>query len=137
MKQNELNLNVLKYIVKDVNLSVTRLGINTQLTIVEDKDYKNEPYLAIDSIPFQTMPMIFKSIKLVGEIYISENKNNEEVFYVLVRLDYKYHTFDNGTNGHQLGKIRYEVDKDIQNRIGGIDERYLRNYITKVQGLEI
>ena len=41
MKQNELNLNVLKYIVKDVNLSVARLGINTELSIAEEKDYEN------------------------------------------------------------------------------------------------
>lgn len=35
--ETKMNMNVLNYIVKDINLSVARLGINTQLAVVEKK----------------------------------------------------------------------------------------------------
>lgn len=132
-----INFNVLNYIVKDINLSVARLGINTQLSIVEKQDYKNEPYLAIDSTPFQTMPMIFKSIKVDGNIYVLEDKNNEDIVKVAVRLDYRYKTFDDGSNGHQLGMVRYEVDKEYWGKWDGKNENWTRNNIIKTQGLSI
>lgn len=133
----ETNLNVLNYIVKDINLSVARLGINTQLSIVEKKDYKNKPYLAIGSTPFQTMPIIFKTIKLNGYIYVLEDEKNENIVKVVASLDYHYQTFDDGSNGHSLGRVQYEVDKEYWTRQGDIDERYAQNYIDKTKGLSI
>lgn len=132
-----VNINVLNYIVKDVNLSVARLGINTQLSIVEEKDYKNEAYLGIDSTPFQTMPMIFKTIKLDGHIYIMEDKKNENIIKIAIRLDYRYQTFGDGSNGHSLGMIQYEVEKDYWEGWNGVNERYAPNYIFKTKGLSI
>ena len=133
----ETNMNVLNYIVKDINLSVARLGINTQLSVVEERDYRNEPYLAIDGTPFQTMPMVFKTIKLDGKVYILEDKKNEDIIKVAVRLDYRYQTFDDGSNSHELGMVEYEVDKDYWSRWDGVYDKYARNYIFKTKGLAI
>lgn len=133
----ETNLNVLNYIVKDINLSVARLGINTQLSIVEKKDYKNKPYLAIDSTPFQTTPIIFKTIKLDGYIYVLEDEKNENIVKVVASLDYHYQTFGDGSNGHSLGRVQYEVDKEYWTRQGDVDERRVQNYISKTKGLSI
>ena len=132
-----VNMNVLNYIIKDVELSLARLGINTQLSIVEEKDYKNENYLAIDSTPFQTMPMIFKTIKLDGHIYIMEDKKKENIIKITIRLDYRYQTFDDGSNGHSLGMIQYDVEKDYWEGWNGVNARYAQNYIFKTKGLSI
>lgn len=132
------NINVLNYIVKDINLSVARLGINTQLSLVEKESYVKTQYWTIDSTPFQIMPMIFKDIKLTGDVYILEDEKKEDVIKVAVRLDYRYHCFDGGSNGHQLGLITYEIDKHFWNQWDGKDREKIAKYeINKVQGLEI
>lgn len=130
-------MTVLNYIVSDINLTIARLGINTQLSVVEKKDYADRPYLAIDSTPFQTMPMIFKDIKLEGDIFVREDKNDEDIVKVTIELDYKYHTFVNASNGHQLGTLRYDVNKEFWTKSNGANEKWARSNIWKVQGLEI
>lgn len=132
-----VNINVLNYIVKDINLSVARLGINTQLSLVEKESYVKTQYWEIDSTPFQTMPMIFKDIKLKGDVYILEDGKKEGVVKITVRLDYRYHCFDGGSNGHQLGLITYEIDKYFWNEWDGKNENSAKYEINKTQGIAI
>ena len=134
--ETKMNMNVLNYIVKDINLSVARLGINTQFAVVEKKDYKGESYLAIESTSFQTMPMIFKRINLIGGIGV-QDKGDDENIIVAVRLDYKYQTFDDGSNGHRLGEVRYEVNKAYWETWDGTKEEWTHFSIFKVRSLDI
>ena len=134
--ETKMNMNVLNYIVKDINLSVARLGINTQLAVVEKKDYKGESYLAIESTSFQTMPMIFKRINLIGGIGV-QDKGDDENIIVAVRLNYKYQTFYDGSNGHQLGQFKFEIAKHCWDKWDGKDETWAKFEIRKVQGLSI
>ena len=132
-----INLNVLNCIVKDINLSVARLGINTQLSVVEKKDYAGNPYLKVCGTPFQTMPMMFKDITLEGNIYVEEDNRNEDAMKVTVRLDYHYHYFDGGSNGHHLGECQFTVDKDYWNKWDGVNEEWASSNICKIKGLAI
>ena len=129
-------MKVLDYIVKDVNLSVSRLGINTQLQVVEKKDCKDKPYLVIDSTPFQTTPMIFKSIKLDGNITIVQAESDDETVTVAIGLSYRYQTFEDGSNGHRLGTFIFDIDKHCWDKWDG-DKTFVKYEIKKVQGLEI
>lgn len=129
-----VNFNVLNYIVKDINLSVARLGINTNLSVVETKDYANRLYLKVDGTPFQTTPMIFKWIKLDGSIHI---KDTQETVMVAAKMDYRYQTFDDGSNGHQLGQFKFEIAKHCWDKWDGKDETWAKFEIRKVQGLSI
>lgn len=132
-----INLNVLNYIVKDINLSVARLGINTQLSVVEEKDYAGNPYLKVCSTPFQTMPVMFKDITLEGNIYVEEDNRNEDAMKVTVRLNYRYHYFDGGSNGHPLGDCQFTVDKDYWKNWDGVNENWASSNIYKIKGLAI
>ncbi len=133
-----VNFSVLDYIVKDINLSVSRLGINTELSIVEAKDYANRPYLKVDGTPFQTTPMIFKTIKLDGSIHIQETRAGQDaLIMVVIRLSYRYQTFDDGSNGHQLGEFKFTVDKRCWDKWDGKDTTFAKYEIQKVQGLAI
>lgn len=131
-----VNMKVLDYIVKEVNLSVSRLGINTQLQLVEKKDCKDNPYLAIDSTPFQTTPMIFKSIKLDGNITFIPTNADEGKVIIAVGLSYRYQTFDDGSNGHKLGTFIFNVEQHCWDKWDG-DKTFVKYEIEKVQGLEI
>ena len=132
-----VNMHVLSYIAKDISISVARLGINTRFLVVKKKDYKNDPYLALESTPFQTMPMIFKDIKLEGRIFVNLSEEEDRIVNIRVSLEYSYHTFDGGYNGHQLGYLRYQVEKNCWDTMDGSEDAWFRNRVIKEQGLTI
>lgn len=129
---------VLEYIIKEVELSVSRLGINTNFSLVEEKDYTTgRPYLKVVSTPFQTMPVIFKKINLEGSVHARPSMTDDKTIEVLICLEYRYSCFDGGSNGHHLGNVKYEVEKELWETWDGEDEQFLRYRINKVHGIEI
>lgn len=122
----DLHEDVVKYIVNDITMSCRRLGIDTVFYIKED----GNSYDKLVSTSFQTMPVLFKEIHLEGRIYLEEDV---DCVKVVIPLYYKYKTFDNGENGHILGKVVYVANKDYTSK-------YIRNismYIDKVKGINI
>ena len=140
MNTEVLSKQVLDYIINDVEITIHRLGINAQLSIEVEKDYRGNEYEKLVSTSFQTMPMLFKDIRLDGNIAIRDKVDAPNDFLeVYVYLYYYYHTFDNGSNGHTLGRIVFEVDKRTNEKM--IENEGKSNYISmivrKVQSLEI
>ena len=140
MNTEILSNQVLDYIINDVETTIHRLGINAQLSIEVEKDYRGNEYEKLVSTSFQTMPMLFKDIRLDGNIAIRDKVDAPNDFLeVYIYLYYYYHTFDNGSNGHTLGRIVFEVDKRTNEKM--IENEGKSNYISmivrKVQSLEI
>ena len=140
MKTEILSKQVLDYIINDVETTIHRLGINAQLSIKVEKDYRGNEYEKLVSTSFQTMPMLFKEIQLEGSIAIRDKVDAPDDFLeVHINLDYYYHTFDNGSNGHTLGRIVFEVDKRTNEKMieNGGESNYISMIVRKVQSLEI
>ena len=140
MNTEILSKQVLDYIINDVETTIHRLGINAQLSIEVEKDYRGNEYEKLVSTSFQTMPMLFKDIRLDGNIAIRDKVDAPNDFLeVYVYLYYYYHTFYNGSNGNTLGRIVFEVDKRTNEKM--IENEGKSNYISmivrKVQSLEI
>ncbi len=136
MLTDQLNKNVLDYIIKDVELTINRLGINATLYIRQDKDYKGNAFEKLVSTSFQTMPMLFKEIHIEADYNIRDMAEKPDSFMeVTLNLDYYYRTFDGGTNGHNLGRVIYEVDKGYNKK--GNDTKYMSMYVLKVKSIEI
>ena len=135
-----LSKQVLDYIINDVETTIHRLGINAKLSIEVEKDYRGNEYEKLVSTSFQTMPMLFKDIRLDGNIAIRDKVDAPDDFLeVYVYLYYYYHTFDNGSNGHTLGRIVFEVDKRTNEKMieNGGKSNYISMIVRKVQSLEI
>lgn len=140
MKTEILSNQVLDYIINDVETTIHRLSINAQLSIKVEKDYRGNEYEKLVSTSFQTMPMLFKEIHLEGSIAIRDKVDAPDDFLeVYVNLDYCYHTFDNCSNGHTLGRIVFEVDKRTNEKMkeSGKESNYISMIVRKVQSLEI
>lgn len=140
MKTEILSKQVLDYIINDVEITIHRLGINAQFSVEVRKDYRGCEYEKLVSTSFQTMPMLFKEIHLEGYIAIRDKVDAPNDFLeVQVNLDYYYHTFDNGSNGHTLGRIVFEVDKRTNEKMkeSGKESNYISMIVRKVQSLEI
>lgn len=140
MKTEILSKQVLDYIINDVETTIHRLGINAQLSVEVRKDYRGDEYEKLVSTSFQTMPMLFKEIHLEGNIGIRDKVDAPDDFLeVHINLDYYYHTFDNGSNGHTLGRIVFEVDKRTNEKMreNRKESNYISMIVRKVQSLEI
>lgn len=140
MKTEILSKQVLDYIINDVETTIHRLGINAQLSIEVEKDYIGNEYEKLVSTSFQTMPMLFKDIHLEGGILVRDNVDaSDDFFEIYINLDYRYHTFDNCSCGHTLGRIIFEVDKQANEQIkeGGKKPMFFSRIARKVQLLEI
>ncbi len=135
-----LGKQVLDYIINDVETTIHRLGINAQLSIKVEEDYRGNEYEKLVSTSFQTMPMLFKEIHLEGNILVKEDIDApNDYLEVCINLDYRYHTFDDCNNGHTLGRIIFEVDKQDNEKTkkGGKKLVYISRIIHKIKPLEI
>lgn len=130
---DEVSKDVLDYIVSDINLSLTRLGISEPLVDITTDSEKKKGYLKYATkSAIKQMPMIFKELVVSGSIYCEED--GEDFYLVSVNLYYSWSSFGGGYNGTELGNIVYRVDK----RIPKIEsKRELQHYIRKKRGLEI
>lgn len=140
MQTEILSKQVLDYIINDVETTIHRLGINAQLSVEVEKDYRGNEYETLVSTDFQTMPMLFKDIRLEGNILVREDVDAPDDFLeVYIDLDYHYHTFGNCNNGHTLGRIVFEVDKRTNEKMkeNGKESKYISRIVRKVQSLEI
>lgn len=135
-----LSKQVLNYIVNDVETTIHRLGINAQLSIEVKKDYRGNEYETLVSTEFQTMPMLFKYIRLECDVLVRDDDDAPDDFLeVLINLDYRYHTFDNRSNWHTLGRIIFEVNKQNNEKMkeSGKESKFISHTVLKVQSLEI
>lgn len=139
MQTEILSKQVLDYIINDVETTIHRLGINAQFSVEVEKDYRGNEYEKLVSTSFQTMPMLFKEIHLEGNIAIRDKVDVPDDLEVYINLDYHYHTFDNCSNGHTLGRIVFEVDKRTNEKMreSGKESNYISMIVRKVQSLEI
>lgn len=127
-----VNYNVINYIMEDVNLTIARLGINTRLSVMEEQGFI-DTFLKVTSKSFQTTPMLFKSINIEGDIFVLKNEKGN-CYNITVVLDYRYALFGGGSNGHRLGRIMFEVEKDCWENWNG---HHPILGITKVRSLSI
>lgn len=133
MTTEVLNKEIVNYIISDIELTLQRLGINVQLSIEQCEDYKHEKFDKLISTSFQTVPMLFKEIHIEGDINVMTKATEEDYCKVIINLGVSYAYFDRGTNGHELGRVMYVVDKSYK----GIDTKHINMYVDKVKTLAI
>lgn len=134
MKTTEIRKEVLEYIISDLQTSVTRLGINAELGIKVEKDYRGKEYLAIESTRFQTQPVLFRECWLDGTISINEKDENEKGFFIYIMMDYRWRSFAGGFNGTDFGRAHFFVEKDLPERL---TKDNVWCYVRRVSGIEV
>lgn len=128
-----LNNEIVNYIISDVELTLKRLDINVQLSIVTGENYKHEKCDRIISTSFQTMPMLFMEIHIEGNIDVINEISDEYFYKVIINLSVIYTSFDERTNQHSFGSIMYLVDKSYDNK----DKKHINMYVSKISAFEI
>lgn len=134
MKVSEIRKEIIAFILADINLSLSRLGVSEKVEIVEKKDSG----IALASKPIKQMPMMFREVTVKGAMNIVKDdsiKVSEDQYLIGVGLDYRTEAFNGGRNGCEIGYIVYRVDSIPEDEELGEGE--IRYYIRKVRRIEI
>ena len=139
MNAIEIRQDLREYILSDVNLTLSRLGISEKVAVVEDKPNKYGNYILL-SPAIRQMPVMFRELVVDG--YMTANEPNEgdrfyskDRFIIVVKLEYSYKHFDGGSNGCDIGRVIYLVDKDLPKKFTLLDTPDY--YVRKVESLAI
>lgn len=117
MKKQE----VYNELLNDVKNECKKIGINAEFAIVTGKNYRGEEYQYIKSSSFKTMPKMFDEIHVEGRIWESAFEEIEGYHYITVDLHYCYTLPTCGQNGHDFGRIQYEITNDTNE----IDDKFI------------
>ena len=97
-----------RFIIDNINDKFLRLCIPAKVHSFELNEDFDEVVYHIESDEFNTVPSIFKSIKVTGDIRISE-KDIDKVHCIdyYLHLEYSYKEYDCGRNGTYLLNTTY------------------------------
>ena len=132
MKVSEIKQSVIAFILADINLSLSRLGVSENLEVQQVTD----DYIILGSNPIRQMPMMFKKVTIDGTLCLTKDdsiKMREGDSLINVSLDFKTLTFDDGHNGTRIGSALYRVNSIPEN----LEEDDIRYYIRKIRGIQI
>ena len=109
---------ILKEIQEKIQTMLSRLCINTEITItVKYNEYSQRVVVVLQSMEFNTVPVIFKSIHLEGRSQpVVETVDNGNGIFHRIKfcffISYRYEDFGHGTNGTDLGSVEFICLKD-------------------------
>ena len=134
----KIQKNILDYILKDVNVTLERLGVSEKVGVVEEKEIRGRYYYNIESKPIKVTPMIYKETIMKGSITDVEAEEGKGLCrkgyrLIQVSISYAFKYFGGGQNGVELGVAYYSVEKDIAED----EAEQLPYMIRKVQSINI
>lgn len=146
--KTEIRKEVRDYILSEVNLTLSRLGISEKIVETEEweDNCRNNIKYRFESPAIKQMPVMFKKLIVEGYMVVIEPKDENDRFYaykdkadfVVVNLDYSYKHFDMGSNGCSIGRMIFRVDKNLpesfESKFFG---RTVGDYVYKIEGLKI
>lgn len=146
--KKEIRKDVREYILSQVNETLARLGVSEK--VVETKEfeakYQDTLHYEFQSAPIRQMPMMFKKLVVDGYMVSVEITKEDDRFFkayekrdvVVVNMDYRYNHFRGGSNGCELGRMIFLVERELPENF---ESEYFENtadlYIRKVEGLSI
>lgn len=96
-------------IIDAVKNGLLKLGINAQVTLSAKTLRDGREYISVETSEFNTTPVIYKSIHIYGGGSITDVDGNPQVYDMYVSLKYGFNYFSGGTNGVDIGTIRFRI----------------------------
>lgn len=108
---NEDGITKLKTSLKNI---LCAMGVHVkEIFITEKRIYDGRLLVEVKTSEFQTVPTMFKSVRVKGEGFIKEDK---KVFRLPLSLSFMLDCWDGGRNGVDIGLCRFTIyknDKDV------------------------
>ena len=112
MKYEDFTEEMRNEIINATKDSLSKLGIHTEVMLSARTTRHNHEYIRIDTEPFQTIPVIYKSVSVYGEGCVIPCDDIENAFDLCINLDYGFKYFKGGSNGVEIGQLRFRIFSD-------------------------
>lgn len=112
MKYEEFTDEMRNDIVNATRDSLAKLGIHVNVDISAKTTRRNNEYITIKTDTFQTTPVIYKSVFVYGSGWVVQTENAENVFDLNIELNYGFEYFNGGSNGVEIGELKFRIFKD-------------------------
>lgn len=132
MKITELKQGVIAFILADINLSLSRLGVSENVEVTDI----NDAYMVLGTQPIKQMPMIFKKVSIDGSLcFIVDDSYRQQEGDILINvsLGFRTVTFDDGHNGTTIGNVVYRMSPMPEN----VEDSEIKYYIRKMKAISI
>ena len=112
MKYEDFTEEMRNEIINATKDSLSKLGIHTEVRLSVRKGRYDHEFIRIDTNPFQTIPVIYKSVFVYGEGCVVPCEGIENAFDLYINLDYGFKYFKGGSNGVEIGQLRFRIFSD-------------------------
>ena len=112
MKYEDFTEEMRNEIINATKDSLSKLGIHTDVMLSSKTTRHNHEYIRIDTSDFQTTPVIYKSVSVFGEGYVVTCDDIAGAFDLYINLNYAFKYFKGGTNGVEIGQLRFRIFSD-------------------------
>lgn len=132
MKLSEIRQEFIAYILANINLSLSKLGVSENVEIEKTTD----DYMTLTSKPIKQIPMMFKKVTIDGTLYFPKDDSVtlcEGDVLIEATLNFRTVTFGDGHNGTKIGYVRYRISAAPKD----IEPHEVRYYVRKIRGIEI
>jgi len=112
MKYEDFTEEMRNEIINATKNSLSKLGIHTEVMLSAKMTGRNQEYIRIDTEPFQTIPVIYKSVFVYGGGYVVPCDRIENAFDLYINLNYGFKYFKGGSNGVEIGQLKFRIFSD-------------------------
>lgn len=103
-----LNEGSIKDMCKSLKTTFLRMGVNVDFEISEKIIYDGSLLIKAISTPFNTMPVMFREVRVECEGRLRKNEENGS-YEMDMSCYYRYCLFDGGTNGCNVGIAHFTI----------------------------
>lgn len=122
-----LNENGIKVMCDSLKTTFLRMGVNVDFEISEKMIYDGSLLIKAISTPFNTMPVMFREVRVECEGRLHKNEENGS-YEMDMRCYYRYCLFDGGTNGCNIGTAHFTIR--------GCDEKKDKSWVSIIEQFE-
>ena len=112
MKFSELSPKNVSYIIECVTTLLKRMCINANITMEAKVTRYGDEVVDVRSSEIMVIPAMFNNVHIEGNGYLTKDDDHENYFDFNIFLNYRYDSFSGGSNGTEIGVIKFRIIND-------------------------
>lgn len=118
-----LNNEGIKVLSDCLKTTFLHMGINADFEISEKEIYDGSLLIKAISTPFNTMPVMFREVRVECEGRLRKNEENGS-YEMDMSCYYRYCLFDGGSNGSKIGVAHFCIFKGMDGKCRAINQYF-------------
>ena len=112
MKFSELSTQNVLHIIECVKTLLKQMCINADITMEARTTRYGDEVVDVRSSEIMVIPAMFNNVHIEGTGYLTKDDNCKNCFDFNIFLNYRYDSFSGGSNGTEIGVIKFRIIND-------------------------